>query len=42
MTEEEIKALIERAIRMAWQVGHEGGAINEITYEDVISGADYD
>lgn len=42
MSEEQVKNLVERAIRMAWKVGHEGGSVGEITYEDVISGADYD
>jgi hypothetical protein len=41
-TEDEVKALVERAIRMAWEVGDEGGLVEEVTYEDVVSGADYD
>lgn len=40
--EAELRKLIERAIKMAWKVGSEGGSEGEITYEDVISAADYD
>jgi hypothetical protein len=40
--EEELRRLIERAIKMAWRIGSEGGSESEITYEDVLSDADYD
>ena len=36
------RKLIERAIQMGWKVGSEGGSAGEITYEDVIEGAEYD
>jgi hypothetical protein len=36
------RTLIERAIEMGWHVGEEGGSLGSITYEDVVSGADYD
>lgn len=37
-----VRKLIERAIQMGYKVGSEGGSAGEITYEDVIEGADYD
>ena len=36
------RQLIERAIKMAWKAGSEGASEGSITYEDVVSGADYD
>jgi hypothetical protein len=41
-SESELRELIERAIKMAWKVGSEGGSAGSITYEDVMSGTDYD
>jgi hypothetical protein len=42
LSAERERELIEHAIKMAWKVGSEGGSVDSISYEDVISGADYD